>query len=56
VTVDVALGKLDPAAVCVELLHGPVRADGSLSRQRVQSLEPAGATQQGRAYRGTFTC
>jgi hypothetical protein len=22
----------------------------------VQSLEPAGATQQGRAYRGTFTC
>ena len=56
VTVDVALGKLDPASVCVELLHGPVRADGSLSRRRVQSLEPAGSTEHGRAYRGTFTC
>ena len=56
VTVDVVLGKLDPASVCVELLHGPVRADGSLSRRRVQSLEPAGSTEHGRAYRGTFAC
>ena len=58
VRVVVDLGALSPADVSVELLHGPVRADGSLGEPVVQSLQLDGdAGRDGEmVYRGGFVC
>ena len=54
VSVAVDLGKLEPHDVCVELLHGPVGADGILLSRQVERLQPAGSVAGGHAYTGTF--
>lgn len=61
VRVVVDLGALSPADVAVELLHGPVGADGSLGRPVVQPLEIDSSANAGRTdgevvYRGGFGC
>jgi starch phosphorylase len=57
VRVVIGLGDLAPQDVCVELLHGGVRADGALRRPVIQPLELVGAQSDGRyMYGGTFDC
>ena len=53
----VALGTLTRDDVCVELVHGPVRADGSLSKGQVLVLSPEDdAGSDGHAFGGEFVC
>jgi starch phosphorylase len=52
----VGLGKLSLADVSVELLHGPVRADGTLTGVKVEPLQPAEAGDGGQAFSGSFLC
>src|SRR5690606_28757787 len=53
----VALGELTPDDVSVQLVHGRVRADGTLQDAIVQRLELAGEDAGGRfLYRGGFDC
>ena len=57
VEATVRLGSLGPDDVRVELLHGAVLADGTLSATEVQPLQPTGELGDGRVrYRGTFRC
>jgi starch phosphorylase len=57
VRVVITLGDLTPQDVCVELLHGGVRADGALRRPTVQPMELVGAESPGRyAYTTAFDC
>ncbi len=56
VRVVVGLGKLGRDDVCVQLLHGPVRADGTLERVEILQLEPDGETGGGHVFGGAFTC
>jgi starch phosphorylase len=57
VDATVRLGGLHPDDVRVELLHGPVRADGTLDAPVVAELSPAGEDGGGRwRYAGTFVC
>jgi starch phosphorylase len=54
VEVTVALGSLTPDDVCVELLHGSVRADGALESPEVMALTLEGRDGDGYRYRGGF--
>ncbi|MPZ87959.1 MAG: alpha-glucan family phosphorylase, partial [Nitriliruptorales bacterium] len=55
VEVLVHLGRLSPADVRVELLHGGVSADGVLDQPRSMTMELEGRTDDGDArYRGAF--
>jgi glycogen phosphorylase len=57
VEATIRLGRLRPDDVRVELVHGAVRADGSLQDARVQQLAPYGEDAGGRhSYRGAFEC
>ncbi len=57
VEVTVRLGSLAPADVKVEVLHGPVTADGQLRTPEILEVAPAGEEAGGRyRYRGTFRC
>jgi glycogen phosphorylase len=57
VRVLVTLGALAPTDVRVELVHGPVRADGTLADPQVVPLTVEGEDAGGRhAYRGRFAC
>jgi glycogen phosphorylase len=54
VAVRADIGRFDPADVTVELLHGPVSADGELFTERIQRAvlqQEADAT-----WRGIFSC
>ncbi len=55
VAVDVRLGDVDPADVEVQILHGRVRADGTIARATTTTLTPAGDGVDGHVrYTGTM--
>ncbi|HUH07381.1 MAG TPA: alpha-glucan family phosphorylase, partial [Egibacteraceae bacterium] len=56
VQVVVHLGSLRPEDVIVELLHGPVLADGGISDPQSQRLEPVGRQGEAMVYSGSFEC
>jgi len=57
VSVLVALGELTPDDVQVELLHGPVRADGGLKHPTITAMLAEGEAGGGlHRYGGAFTC
>jgi starch phosphorylase len=57
VTATVRLGRLSPADVVVQLLHGSVRAGDELAETTVVEMVPVGAPEEGlQRYRGEFGC
>lgn len=57
VAASVQLGSLDPSDVVVQLLHGPVGANGELQRSVTVDMEVVeGGTGTALRYYGSFEC
>ena len=55
VVVDVRLGNVSPDDVDVQILHGRIRADGSIVAAEVATLSPAGIADGHARYRGSMS-
>ena len=52
----VDLGSLGADDITVQLLHGPVRSDGTIDDRRVESLKHQGSSAEGDVFSGRFVC